>query len=140
MTVRLFKIALLHILSVILSICPVMIYFFINLDLYVTTRYEGIKLVSGGMVLLVIVILKVLGKLKIPSGIALYGIILVLAYLLDAIIADLMLFAFLALIGEVLSSICDAVIKSFKKKLEREKTAEITASEIKKVIGGSGRV
>ena len=136
---KLFKIVLLHILSVILSICPVMIFFFINLDLYVTTRYEGIKLASGGVVLLVIVILKVLGKLKIPSGIALYGIILVLAYLLDAIIADLMLFAFLALIGEVLSMICDVVIKSFKKKLEREKTAEITANEIKKVIG-SGRV
>lgn len=137
---RLFKIVLLHILSVVLSICPVMIFFFVNLDIYVTTRYEGIKLASGGVVLLLIVVLKVLGKLKIPSGIALYGIVLVLAYLLDAIIADLMLFTFLALVGEILSSICDAVIKSFKKKLEREKTAEITANEIKKVIGGSGRV
>ncbi len=136
---KLFKIVLLHILSVVLSVCPVLIFFFINLDLYVTTRYEGIKLVSGGVVLLVIVILKALGKLKIPSGITLYGIMLVLSYLLDAIIADLMLFTFLALIGEILSFICDAVIKSFKKKLEREKTAEITANEIKKVIG-SGRV
>ena len=135
---RLFKIVLLHILSVILSICPVMIFFLINLDYYVTTRYEGIKLASGGVVLLVIVILKVLDKLKIPSGIALYGIMLVLSYLLDAIITDLMLFIFLALVGEILSSICDAVIKSSKKKLEREKTASITAEEIKKVIG-SGR-
>lgn len=136
---KLFKIVLLHILSVVLSVCPVMIFFIINFDYYVTTRHEGIKLAGGGVMLLLIVVLKVLGKLKIPSGIALYGIVLVLAYLLDAIIADLMLFAFLALIGEVLSSICDAVIKSFKKKLEREKTAEITANEIKKVIG-SGRV
>lgn len=137
---RLFKITLLHILSVVLSICPVLIFFLINLDYYVTTRYEGIKLASGGMILLVIVILKVIGKLKIPSGITLYGIMLILSYLLNAIIADLMLFTFLALVGEILSSICDAVIKSFKKKLEREKTAEITANEIKKVIGGSGRV
>ena len=137
---RLFKIVLLHILSVILSICPVVIFFLINLDLYVATRYEGIKLVSGGVVLLAIVILKVLGKLKIPSGVMLYGIIIILSYLLEAIISDLIIFAFLALVGEILSSICDAVIKSFKKKLEREKTAEITANEIKKVIGGSGRV
>lgn len=136
---RLFKIVLLHILSVVLSICPVLIFFFINLDLYVTTRYEGIKLASGGVVLLLIVVLKVLGKLKIPSGITLYGIIIILSYLLEAIISDLIIFAFMALVGEILSSICDVVIKSFKKKLEREKTAEITANEIKKVIG-SGRV
>ena len=135
-----FKIILLHILSVILSICPVTVFFFINFDSYITTEYEGIKLASGGIILLTIVILKVLGKLKIPSGIALYGIILILSYLLDAIIEDLMLFAFLALIGEILSTICDTVIKSLKKKYEREKTAEITANEIKKVIGGSGRV
>ena len=136
--VKLFKLVLLHILSVVLSICPVMIFFFINLDLYVTTRYEGIKLASGGIVLLVIVILKVLGKLKIPSGIALYGIVLVLAYLLDAIIEDIIVFAFLALIGEILSTICNVVIKSQRKKLEREKTASVTAEEIKKIIG-SGR-
>lgn len=139
MTVRLFKIALLHILSVILSICPVLIYFFINLDEYTKTVTETVKLTAGGMVLLVIVILKVLGKLKIPSGIALYGIILVLAYLLDAIIADLMLFAFLALIGEILSTICGLVIKAQAKRLEREKTASVTAEEIKKIMG-SGRV
>lgn len=133
---KLFKIVLLHILSVVLSICPVMIFFFINLDLYVTTRYEGIKLASGGIVLLVIVILKVLGKLKIPSGIVLYGIGFILVYLLSAIIKDLIIFMFLALVGEILSTICNAVIKSSKKKLEREKTASITAEEIKKVIGG----
>lgn len=136
---KLFKIVLLHILSVVLSICPVMIFFFINLDLYVTTRYEGIKLASGGVVLLLIVVLKVLGKLKIPSGIALYGIVLVLAYLLDAIIEDIIVFAFLALIGEILSTICNIVIKSQRKKLEREKNASVTAEEIKKIIG-SGRV
>ena len=136
---RLFKIALLHILSVVLSICPVLIYFFINLDEYTKTVTETVKLTAGGMVLLVIVILKVLGKLKIPSGIALYGIILILAYLLDAIIADLMLFAFLALIGEVLSTICGLVIKAQAKRLEREKTASVTAEKIKKIMG-SGRV
>lgn len=136
---KLFKIVLLHILSVVLSICPVLIFFFINLDLYVTTRYEGIKLVSGGVVLLVIVILKVIGKLKIPSGIALYGIILILSYLLEAIISDLIIFAFLALIGEVLSSICDAIIKTLKKRFEREKAAEITANEVSRVLGASSR-
>ena len=136
---KLFKIVLLHILSVVLSVCPVLIFFFVNLDIYVTTRYEGIKLASGGVVLLLIVVLKVLGKLTIPSGVMLYGIIIILSYLLEAIISDLIIFAFMALVGEILSSICDAVIKSFKKKIEREKTAEITANEIKKVIG-SGRV
>ena len=116
-----------------------LIFFIINFNCYVTTKYEGIKLASGGMILLVIVILKVIGKLKIPSGITLYGIMLILSYLLNAIIADLMLFTFLALVGEILSSICDAVIKSLKKRFEREKAAEITANEVSRVLGASSR-
>ena len=133
---KLFKIVLLHILSVILSICPVTIFFFCNLDKYTKSQAETVKLTAGGILLLVIVILKVLGKLKIPSGIVLYGIGFILVYLLSAIIKDLIVFMFLALVGEILSTICNAVIKSSKKKLEREKTASITAEEIKKVIGG----
>lgn len=134
------KIVLLHILSVVFSIAPVLIFFFCNLNKYTKTQIEAIKLTAGGMVLLIIVILKVLGKLKLPSGVKLYGIVLVLAYLLDAILNDLIVFAFLALLGEVLSSICGFVIKAQVKRLEREKTASITAEEIKKVIQGSGRV
>ena len=134
------KIILLHILSVILSVAPVLTFFFCNLDKYTKTQVETVKLTVGGIVLFIIVILKVLGKLKLPSGIKLYGIVLVLTYLLNAIINDLIIFAFLALLGEALSSVCGFVIKAQVKRLEREKTASITAEEIKKVIQGSGRV
>lgn len=136
-----FKIIILHIFSVVSSVAPVLVFFFCNLDKYTKTQVETVKLTAGGIVLFAIVILKVIGKLRIPSGIKLYGIILILAYLLDAILKDLIVFAFLALLGEVLSSFCGLVIKAQVKRLEREKTASVTAEEIKKIIqGANGRV
>ena len=137
---KILKIALLHILSVILSVCPVLVYFFANIDKYTKTVPETVKLCAGGILFFIIVIFKVLGKLKIPSGIILYGVIFILSYLFDAIIEDLIIFSFLALIGELLSEICDAVTKYQKQKLEREKTASMTAETVKKIIGASGRV
>lgn len=135
------KIVLLHILSVILSVAPVLIFFFCNLDKYTKTQAEAIKLTAGGILLFVIVIFKVLGKLKLPSGITAYGIVLVLAYLLDAILNDLIIFACLALIGEVLSEFCNFAIKVLSRKFEREKTASVTAEAIKQAIqGANGRV
>ena len=135
-----FKLFLLRLLSVICSVAPVLVFFFINMDKYTRTVSETVKLTAGGMLLFSVVILKVLGKLRMPSGIVLFGIAFLLTYLLSAIINDIMIFTFLALLGEALSSVCDFVIKAQAKRLEREKTASITAEEIKKVIQGSGRV
>ncbi len=141
MSVMRLKLALLHILSVLLSIGPVLTYFFLNMGKYTKTVPETVKLCAGGGLLLVIVIIKVLGKLRIPSGVVLYGIVFLLTYLLNAIIEDIMIFALLALLGELLAMICNAVIKAKAKKFEREKTASKTAEEIEKIMqGANGRV
>lgn len=137
------KLALLYILSVIATIAPITIYFFINIDKYTKTVPDTIKLCSGAIILFCIVVLKVIGKLHVPSAITLYAIILVLAYLLNSIIQDLIVFAFLALVGELLSIFIDIVIRNLRIKLEREKTASITAVEVEKIITkhiGGGRV
>lgn len=136
------KIALLYILSVILSVAPIAIFFFINLERYTKTVPETVKLCSGAGILLCIVVLKAIGKLHIPSAIYLYSIVFVLSYLLDAILQDLMIFALLALTGEILSLIVDVVIKRIRINLEREKTASMTAKEVEKVIAkqAGGRV
>lgn len=135
-----FKLFLLHLLSVICSIAPVLVFFFINMDKYTKTVPETVKLTAGGILLFSVVILKVFGKLRMPSGMVLFGIAFLLTYLLSAIINDIMIFTFLALIGEVLSTIINLIAKAQAKRLEREKTASVTAEEIKKIIGANGRV
>ena len=110
------------------------------MDKYTKTVPETVKLTAGGILLFSVVILKVFGKLRMPSGMVLFGIAFLLTYLLSAIINDIMIFTFLALIGEVLSTIINLIAKAQAKRLEREKTASVTAEEIKKIIGANGRV
>ena len=92
---RSIKIILLYILGFCISIAPILIYFIANADKYISNGYEGVKLASGGVIIACILLLKVTGKLKIPSAVSVFGVMLVLSYLLDAILQDIMLFSFL---------------------------------------------
>lgn len=130
------KIPFLYLLSFVLSIGPVISYFLLNLDAYVQTVAQGIKLASGFAILMIIVLLKVLGKLKIPSRIYLFGIVFLLSYLLAAILKDLIIFSFLALVGEILDSICQALIKRAKESRRVEREAEKHAQELGRVLSG----
>lgn len=138
-----YKIVLLYILSAVVSIAPILTFFFMNLERYTKTVPETVKLCFGAVILLCIVVLKVIGKLRIPSAVTLYSIMFILAYLLESIINDLMIFAFLALLGEIFSLIVDLVIKRCKERLMLEKSASMTVEGIEKIITkhiGGGRV
>lgn len=128
------KIFLLYVLSFLCSIGPVSVYFFINWDRYVQTVPEKIKLSCGIVCLLVIVLLKVMGKLRLPSRAALFGIIFVMCYLLEAIINDLLVLSFLALVGELLDAICQLFLRRAKKKQNNEELAETVANAINGLV------
>ena len=128
------KIFLLYILSFFCSIGPVSVYFLINWDRYVQTVPEKIKLSCGIVFLLIIVILKVMGKLRLPSRAALFGIIFVMCYLLEAIIDDLLILSFLALVGELLDAICQLFLRRAKKKQNNEELAETVANAINGLV------
>lgn len=130
------KIPLLYLLSLVLSIGPVLFYFFANLDRYVQTAPQGIKVSCGFALLFVISFLKVIGKLKIPSRIYVFAIVFLLSYLLKDILKDLIVFSLLALIGELLDSACQALIRKAKEERLIDKTAERSAKEIKRVFSG----
>lgn len=129
-----FKIILLYILSFIVSVLPVLIYFFINFSRYTKTVPETIKLCFGGALMLIFVFLKVIGKLKMPSRSALFAIIFMLSYLLQAILDDLLIFSFLALLGEILDMIVSVPIKRIKEKMGIDKVASATAEKIDDVM------
>ena len=131
-----FKIPLLYLLSFVLSVLPVLVYFFANADRYFVTVPDRVRLSCGLVCLGVIVFLKVMGKLKMPSRAVLFGLVTVLCYLLERVLNDLIVFSFLALVGEVLDMVCQAFIKKAKEDRLIEKSAERTAKEVERALNG----
>lgn len=130
-----FKIFILYLCSFAASISPLLTYFIVNRDRYICTRYDALKLFSGGLIIAFMLLLKVLKKLKIPSGVFLFSLLTVLAYLLKPIISDLMVLSFLALVGELGDLVIQAVISREKRKLQAKETVSAVEDAIVKRIG-----
>ena len=111
-----FKIFILYLISVLVSIGPLFTYLMLNRNSYFQTKYDAVKLFSGGLIIITMIVLKTLKKLKIPSGVSFFGIICILSYLLAPVIQDLTVLSFLALMGEIGDSIIQLIIKSKKRK------------------------
>ena len=126
-----FKIFILYLMSFVFSVSPLLVYFIANKDRYICTRYDAIKLFSGGLIVAFMLLLKVLKKLKIPSGVFLFSLICVLSYLLKPIINDLMVISFLALVGELFDLVIQAFIAKEKRKLLANETASAVENAIK---------
>lgn len=129
------KIPLLYVLSFLCSVMPVLIYFVLNHESYISTTPERIKLLFGGILAISIVITKMLGVFKINSGIMIFSLVFVFSYLLEGIISDLLIFSFLALVGEVLAFIVRQVIKAEKTKSDEEKTEKMIENAVNKTSG-----
>ena len=129
-----FKIVALYILSFLCSVLPVLIYFLINHSKYISTVPDRIRLGVGAVALLVIIALKLAGKLKVNSRIVVFAIVFGFSYLLESILDDLLVFSFLALIGEALDMIVGIFIKREKRKALLKESAEANAQEFEKVI------
>lgn len=131
-----FKMPILYALSFALSVLPVAIYFFANADRYFVTVSDRVRLSVGLVALCVIVLLKVMGQLRVPSRAVLFAFVMVMCYLLERVLDDLIIFSFLALVGEVLDMICQHFIKKAKEEKLLQKSAERTANEIERVLNG----
>ena len=128
------KIVYLYILGFVLSIAPIITYFILNYDRYVKSTYDGVRLASGGIILACILLVKITGKLKTPSAVSVFGVIFVLSYLLNSIIMDLMIFSFLALLGEICDMVVQIFIRKERARLVNTKIATEIAKEISKIV------
>ncbi|MBQ4585248.1 MAG: hypothetical protein IJA82_03470 [Clostridia bacterium] len=128
------RLPLLYLLSFVLSIGPIAIFVAFNIDSYVSTTYEAIKLSLGGIMVAIILILKVLGKLKIPSRVVVFSFVLVLSYLLNSLIMDLCILSFLALVGEFFDLVLGIFIKREKEKHTNEKIAKQTVNQLERLM------
>ena len=85
------RLVLLYIGSFIVCVAPLLVCFIVNWDKYTKTPGDTVKLCIGGVIAVFFLFLKVIGQLKMPRRIVLFGIVFVMAYLLQAILDDLML-------------------------------------------------
>lgn len=121
---------LLYILSFVLSLGPVLVFFFINMGKYISTVEDAVRLSFGGVLILGVVVLKIVGLLRMPPRVVLFALIFAGSYLLHSIISDLIIFSFLALVGEIGDSICQIFIRREKERRSIEKTAQATATAL----------
>ncbi len=128
------KLPLLYLLSFVLSLGPIAVFVGLNINSYVSTKADVIKLSAGGIIVGIIVLLKVLGKLKIPSQVSVFACVFLLSYLFNSLLSDLAILSFLALIGEGLDCLVSIFIKREKEKRQNERVAKATAEQMERLI------
>lgn len=138
------RLIFLYIGSFLASIAPLLVILIIRWNKYVETPGDTVKLCFGGIILLFFVFMKVIGKLKVPSRVILFAVVFLLSFLLDKLLADMLLLSGMALAGELLDLLCfQWVIRKIKQKLLIEKTADATSEKVEELFkkySGSGRV
>ena len=128
-------IVLLFICSFICSVAPITVYFAVNSEKYIKSPEDTFKLCLGGLICLGLIMLKVIGKLKLPSSTVAFGFLFLLSYLLKSITDDILIFSFLALVGDLADKIFFAIpISRLKKSIEYEKSADVTVRKLDEVM------
>ncbi len=129
------RLVILYIWSFIASIAPLLVCFIINWNKYTKSPGDTVKLCAGGIILVLFLFLKVVGKIKMPRRIVLFGVVFILVYLLQAILNDLLILSGMALMGEFLDCLLfQRAIKVTKENILVGKTADATATQVEQVI------
>lgn len=142
------KLIVLYVLSFLVSIAPLAVVLIINWGKYTSTVTDTIKLSFAGVMAVVFLFLKVVGKLKMPRRVVFYGLLCLFIWLLQPVIWDLLLLAGMAFLGELVDSIFfQSAIKRTKERIHIEKQTESTSDAVEKKMEsmfekymGSGRV
>ena len=125
----------LYIGSFLVSIAPLLAVLITRWNVYTKTPGDTVKLCIGGVICLFFIFLKVIGKLKMPSRIVLFGVVFALVYLLKAILDDLLLLSGMALAGELLDMLFfQMAIRRTKERILIDETSTATSEKVEEVI------
>lgn len=126
------RLIVLQILSLIVSAAPLLIYVFINWGHYAKTPGDTVKISVGLVIAIILFLLKVIGKLKMPKRVVTYSVIVVLSYFLYPLIQDIVWLSMLCLAGEVADLLLlQRPIKKLKEDILIGKTADATTKQVK---------
>lgn len=125
----------LRLFSFIFSVGPLAVILIHNADEYIATVSDAVKLSLGGVLIVVFLILKAMGKLAIPRRITGYAIAFGMCYLFASVLADMLLITGAALLGEVIDYVIfQPWIKRTKEQLVIEKSADATADKLEGIL------
>ena len=129
------KLLLLYIFSFLSCTVPLIAVFAMRSDRYIHSAQDVIRLSVGGGLCAFFLILKVVGKLRMPRRIVVYAFVLILVYLMEPVIADLKILCLAALVGELLDYIIfQPWIRREREKQLIDKTATASASATRDAI------
>lgn len=126
------RLIILECLSFLVSVLPLFVTIASKWNKYVHTAGDAVRLGLAGAMGLVFVIMKVLGKLKLPEHrVTIYALVFAFAYLLGNVLNDLILLSGMALLGEILDFlIFSQLIRKTREDIFSRKTAKSLAVEL----------
>lgn len=137
------KLFFLHLGGFLFSVAPLGTVLAVNWNDYTKNVSATFKLTAGGLIVAVLILLKVLGKLKLPGSITTTTVALALSWLLAAVLEDLSVLLLAYLIGEIIDTVFfEKKAAVLREKLKMEKQADTTAErveELLKIYVGGGR-
>lgn len=129
------KLILLKIGSFIISVAPVLIFIICNWGDYVKTGADIVKLSIGFVIAIILFLLKVIGKLKMPRRVVTYSVICVLCYFLYPLVLDIVYLSALCLLGELLDMcIFQRPIKKLEESIAIAKNADATTAKVSEEV------
>ncbi len=117
------------------SILPLVALLILRWEEYTAVPGGAVRLCFGGAAIAALIAMKVLGKLKLPSRLTVMVIALVLVYLLEAMISDLTLILWTAILGEALDTfLFSPFAKRTRERIAIEKQADATADKVEELL------
>lgn len=129
---RLFYFFLIRFHILVGPLCTVLI---VNKDRYFTSVAEGVGIAVGGAICLLFVALLLLGVIKAPGALYMFGLVFLLSYLMEPILSDLFLLSGIAFCSKLVDFVVFApLVRATKARIAIEKTAKTTAVEVESVL------
>lgn len=128
------KLLIVELIGFAVSVFPLVITVFCRWDKYINAPAGKFRITVGMMIILLFMLLKALGKLKMPRRVFAFAIISGLAWVMQSLLSDLSLLAGMAFFGEMADII---FVQPFVKKMREGYKNESLANAISQAIGGS---
>ena len=138
---RYLRYALLCVASVLATVAPLATVLILNRERYFTEPGQSVKLTVGGVICVILLLLAVLGKLKMPRRVVAVATALLLSWLFGVILEDITLLLAMWLLGEVIDLFIFApLVRRAREGITIDRAATATAQAVSEALKGSGRV
>ena len=117
------------------SVLPLAVLFVLRWDRYTALPGGALRLTLGGGMILILLLLKVLGMIRLPSRLTVMVITLVMVYLLKGLLDDLTVILWAAILGEAVDTVIfSPLARAAEARLVRLRQADVTACAVREMM------